>query len=174
MNDDTDGSMNGSMSAKPTVAVVSACLLGRACRYDGASKGNADVLRWQARQLAAGASVIAVCPEELGDLGTPRPAAELSGGDGAAAWRSEATVRRVQDHHDVTAALQRGAQRALALAPSVTVAMLKARSPSCGVGRTHIDGAARSGDGVFAALLWQRGVVMHTEEDRGDVEDAGR
>lgn len=169
MNDDT----HTNPRPKPAVAVVSACLLGQPCRYDGASKGRADVLRWRARQLAAGMVVVAVFPEELGELGTPRPAAELTGGDGAAAWRGEATVRRVQDHHDVTAAFQRGARRALALAPTVTVAMLKARSPSCGVGRTHIDGAVRSGDGVFAALLRHRGVEMRTEEGLEDGEGAG-
>ncbi|MCK6521513.1 DUF523 domain-containing protein [Myxococcota bacterium] len=140
--------------------VVSACLLGRACRYDGASKPKLDALA----RLAPEAELIPVCPEELGGLGTPRPGAELRGGDGAAVWRGEASVRREADDGDVTAAFCAGAERAWALAGAPDLAVLKARSPSCGVGTTHIDGAVRRGDGVFAALLRARGVPLVDDE----------
>jgi len=155
------------------IATVSACLLGAACRYDGQSKATEAALRWQREMEAAGMRVVAVCPEELGGLGTPRPAAELRGGDGADVWRGRATVRRVADGADVTAAFRAGAERAWALAAGAETALLKARSPSCGVGRTHIDGQVALGDGVFAALLRERGVAVQTEDDIAAAGGAG-
>lgn len=144
--------------------LVSACLLGRACRYDGQSKGQIDVQRWLERRNKAGDTIVPICPEELGELGTPRPAAELRGGDGAAVWTGAARVQQVMSDADVTDAFKLGARRALAHAPQADGAVLKARSPSCGVGQTHIDGALQPGDGVFAALLRGRGVALCTDE----------
>ncbi|MCO4762672.1 MAG: DUF523 domain-containing protein [Myxococcales bacterium] len=146
------------------MCLVSACLLGQACRYDGGSKPDAAVAQRAAQLRQAGLTITLVCPEELGGLGTPRPAAELRGGDGAAIWRGEAAVQRVGDDGDVTAAFIRGAELALG-GRSVSSAILKARSPSCGAGRTHIDGQVRDGDGVFAALLRKNGVTIVTEDD---------
>ncbi|MEY3213545.1 MAG: hypothetical protein RIT28_4026 [Pseudomonadota bacterium] len=140
--------------------IVSACLLGRACRYDGASKPKPDALA----RFGDGVEWVPVCPEELGGLGTPRPGADLRGGDGAAVWRGEAQVRREADDVEVTAQFCLGAERALALAGEADAALLKARSPSCGVGTTHIDGELRRGDGVFAALLRARGVPLIDDE----------
>ncbi len=136
--------------------LVSACLLGRACRYDGRSKPSDAVAN-----AVAGAEVLPVCPEELGDLGTPRPPAWLVGGDGAAVLAGRARVER-HDGTDVTAAFVRGAQAA---AQPTDRAILKARSPSCGVGATWIDGAVCAGDGVFAALLRARGVPLYSDEE---------
>ena len=159
------------MSADPApVCAVSACLLGRACRYDGASKPvppsggvAASLDAWE----RAGGRVVPVCPEELGGLGTPRPPAELRGGDGAAVLAGRARVERQRDVGDVTAAFVAGARAALALAGAPSRAILKARSPSCGVGATWIDGEVRAGDGVFAALLRAHGVPLATDEDLG-------
>ncbi|MCK6502064.1 DUF523 domain-containing protein [Myxococcota bacterium] len=142
--------------------LVSACLLGRTCRYDGQSKPSPAVSAWLA---AHGGQVVAVCPEELGGLPTPRPAAWLAGGDGAAVREGRARVVRGHDGGDVTAAFLAGAQAALARAPDATAAVLKARSPSCGCGQTWIDGRVQGGDGVFAALLRARGVPVTTDED---------
>ncbi|MCP4807971.1 MAG: DUF523 domain-containing protein [Proteobacteria bacterium] len=135
------------------MTLVSACLLGRACRYDGASKPSAAV-----RELT---DVIPVCPEEL--LGVPRPAAELRGGDGhdVLAGRARVVTRAGVD---VTDAFIEGARRCLR---DVDQAVLKARSPSCGCGQTWIDGELREGDGVFAALLSSRGIVVRTDEELG-------
>ncbi len=146
--------------------LVSACLLGRACRYDGATGGNPALQQALAALQASGANVVGVCPEELGGLGTPRPAATLDGGDGAAAWSGQASVRRNHDGADVTAAFLDGARRARAAAGPArpTRAILKARSPSCGVGRTWRDGAVQDGDGVFAALLRAEGVPLMDDE----------
>ena len=101
-----------------------------------------------------GREVVAVCPEELGGLGTPRPAAALVGGDGHAVLRGEARVLRVEDDVDVTAAFLKGASLAAEAGEGATEAILKARSPSCGV----------RVDGVFAALLRQRGIKLRTDE----------
>ncbi|PIE18738.1 MAG: hypothetical protein CSA66_04045 [Proteobacteria bacterium] len=159
------------MSPPKPVLVVSACLLGQPCRYDGASRRADQVLAAAARWIDGGGRVAPVCPEELGGLGTPRPGAELRGGDGEAALAGAATVAREADGVDVTAAFLAGAQRAMALAGGAPArAILKARSPSCGVGRTHIDGGVRDGDGVFAALLARAGVSRQTDEDLADAD----
>lgn len=145
--------------------LVSACLLGRACRYDGRSKPSDPVQRAVAAWGDGGGEVVPVCPEELGGLGTPRPGAELFGGDGHAVLDGQAAVRRVEDGADVTPAFVAGARAALSAAPHAAAAILKARSPSCGCGYTSIEGAFRSGDGVFAAALRRAGVRAGTDED---------
>lgn len=150
----------------PAVVVVSACLLGHRCRYDGATVGD-DALRRRLGALQiAGLDVRPVCPEQLGELGTPRPPASLAGGAGAEVWKGQARVVRNDGGGDVTDAFMQGAQRAReALGPDAPVlAVLKARSPSCGVGRTWRDGEVREGDGVFAALLRREGVPLHSDE----------
>lgn len=76
------------MEMKPTL-LVSACLLGQPVRYDGQAKPLAE--RDWAR-LRRDFTLISACPECMGGLPTPRPAAELRGGDGAAALRGQATV----------------------------------------------------------------------------------
>ena len=146
---------------------MSACLTGRGCRYDGDSKPAPRL-----EELLDGREGVPVCPEELGELGTPRPPAHLHGGDGAAVLRGDAKVVRVEDGADVTAAFVMGAARSRAAAPEAEVAILKARSPSCGRGRTWIDGEVRDGDGVFAALLRAAGVELLTDEDGGAEEGA--
>lgn len=144
--------------------IISACLLGQTCRYDGRSKAARTVLERLQGWREEG-EVVAVCPEELGGLSTPRPAAELHGGDGAAVWRGEATVLRVEDGGDVTESFRIGAQRAAEMGEGATEAILKARSPSCGCGLTEIDGEKRKGDGVFTALLRRRGLRLFTDEE---------
>lgn len=139
--------------------LVSACLTGLACRYDGRSKPATGL-----QALLGGRQPIPVCPEELGGLGTPRPAAELREGDGHAVWAGRAQVRRVADELDVTEAFQQGALRALASAPDAVAAVLKARSPSCGCGEITLNGQQLAGDGVFAALLKQHQLPVVTDE----------
>ncbi|NDY41970.1 DUF523 domain-containing protein [Dissulfurirhabdus thermomarina] len=109
--------------------LVSACLLGAACRYDGGSRLDPEVLA-----ALAGRRVVPVCPEQLGGLATPRPAAALEGGDGLAVIEGRAAVRTVAGQ-DVTAQFLRGAEEAARLARRLGVAraVLKARSPSCGL-----------------------------------------
>ncbi len=96
--------------------------------------------------------MLSVCPEELGGLGTPRPAAQLVGGDGHDVLDGRARVLAVQSGEDLTEAFVQGAKQSAQDADS---AILKARSPSCGVSR----------DGVFAALLRRRGIPLRTDEE---------
>lgn len=139
---------------KKRTVLISACLLGVPCRYDGGEK-----IHPLAPMLAQGCHLLPVCPEQLGGLPTPRTPAER---------RGERVVTR--DGRDVTAAYRRGAQAALRLCRlcGCETAVLKARSPSCGCGRIYdgsFSGALIPGDGVAAALLKENGVCVMTEED---------
>ena len=153
-----------SESGQAGPVLVSACLAGRACRYDGAANPDDEV----ARLVAEGRAVL-VCPEEDGGLGTPRPPAEIVGGDGHDVLDGTAKVV-TRGGADVTDAYVKGARLALAAAreAGATEALLKARSPSCGRGAIY-DGSfsrtIRTGDGVTVALLAREGVRIRTEED---------
>jgi len=147
--------------------VVSACLLGRPCRYDGAEKAHPAVQAWAKTQTSAGHEIMALCPEELGGLGTPRRPADLRGGAGKAVLNGQAQV--VDDQgRDVTDAFLHGARLAAQHAQGARVAVLKARSPSCGCEQTRVEGELHPGDGVFAALLRSQGVEVSTEEQLGE------
>lgn len=145
--------------------LVSACLAGRACRFDGSANDDDEV----ARLVAEGRAVL-VCPEVDGGLGTPRPPAEIVGGDGADVLEGRARVVTAGGV-DVTEAYVAGARRALAVAQraGAATAILKSRSPSCGKGAVY-DGSfsrsLRSGDGVTAALLSAHGITVVTEEGK--------
>ncbi|TMB19383.1 MAG: DUF523 domain-containing protein [Deltaproteobacteria bacterium] len=154
------------MVTRQPPVIVSACLLGRRCRYDGGHRDSPIV-----RAVLRGREVLPVCPEELGGLGTPRPAAELRGGDGAAVLHAAGSVV-TQAGADCTEAFLAGAQAALGLAREAGAgeAILKDRSPSCGVSRVHQDGDVRSGVGVFAALLKANEFVVRADTELGDGE----
>ena len=148
--------------------LVSACLAGRACRYNGASSDDDAVAR-----LVAEGRAVAVCPEQDGGLATPRPPAEIVGGDGADVLAGRARV--VTDAgRDVTEEYVRGAHVALEKARAVgaVTAVLKSRSPSCGKGCIHdgtFTGATTTGDGVTTALLEAHGIAVVTEDDAGRI-----
>ncbi len=148
--------------------LVSACLLGVACRYDGQSHPEAKV-----RDLAAHGRLVPICPEMAGGLPTPRPPAEIEGAveglDGEAVLLGRTRVVR-GDGTDISAAFIAGAEAALALARRLGLrrAILKADSPSCGVGHIHsgrFDGQRVPGDGVTTALLKRDGINVSTERD---------
>jgi uncharacterized protein YbbK (DUF523 family) len=146
--------------------LVSACLAGRACRFDGSSNEDSEV----ARLVAEGRAVL-VCPEEDGGLETPRPPAEIVGGDGHDVLAGRARVV-TRDGRDVTGAYLAGARKALeaARAAGASRAILKARSPSCGKGAIYDGSFTRrldTGDGVTAALLSEAGITVQTDEDVG-------
>jgi uncharacterized protein YbbK (DUF523 family) len=148
----------------PPRVLASACLAGRPCRFDGSS--NLD--GWVARLVAEGRAVL-VCPEVEGGLGTPRARAEIVGGDGKDVLDGRARVVTFEGR-DVTDAYVAGARRALEAArrAGATVAVLKARSPSCGRGAIYDGTFSRSlqdGDGVAAALLERNGIRVVNEEE---------
>ncbi len=132
--------------------LISACLLGCRCRYDGASKRHPLV-----QALAARHELVPVCPEQLGGLPTPRPPAERRGDRVVTAAGA-----------DVTEQYRRGAEEAwrLCAALGCTAAVLKERSPSCGCGAVYdgtFSATLTAGDGVTAALLRERGVAVYGE-----------
>lgn len=133
--------------------LVSACLLGCACRYDGKSQENEKVL-----SLLKEHTLIPVCPEQLGGLCTPRVSAERIG---------ESVMTR--DGRDVTHEYMRGAQEALRFYRlfGCEAAVLKARSPSCGSREIYdgtFTGTRVAGEGVCAQLLRENGVRVLDEE----------
>lgn len=139
----------------PKTILVSACLLGRRCRHDGRDKEDPTI-----RERAGDSAVLVpACPEELGGLGTPRPAAELVGGDGEAVLDGKARVENAAGR-DVTREFVAGARAALAIAreAGATEAYLVERSPSCGCAVTHVEGSVVRGRGVAAALLAREGI----------------
>ncbi len=146
--------------------LFSSCLLGERCRYDGQTKESSTALALKRQLEKRGVTTCSVCPEELGGLGTPRPAIHLMGGDGNAVLDGSARVSVVSSGRDRTAELIHGCREALrAGGDSPRFAVLKARSPSCGSGATWIDGSVQDGDGVFAATVKRAGVPIVSEED---------
>lgn len=134
--------------------LISACLLGCACRYDGKSKPHPLAVELARRGLA-----VPVCPEQLSGLPTPRKPSERQGGRVVMA-----------DGRDVTAEYRRGAEEALHLARlyGCTAAVLKERSPSCGKGQIYdgtFTGTLTAGDGVTAELLTAGGIKVYGESE---------
>ncbi len=134
--------------------LVSACLLGENCKYNGDNNYSKAVAGF-----IEGHEVTAVCPEVLGGLSVPRKSAELVDG----------TVMTAE-HISVDAEFRKGAALALkqALDAQVDLAILQSRSPSCGVNQIY-DGSFTktliSGQGVFAKLLKDAGIrVIDAEE----------
>lgn len=138
------------------VLLFSACLVGRACRWDGASSTRDEVVGlWRER------GGVVACPEELGGLPTPRTPSTLDGGDGAAVLDGRARVVS-RDGTDVTELFLEGARRMLSLAreAGVTRACLKRGSPSCGCSLTNVGFSKVGGRGVAAALLERSGIEV--------------
>ena len=128
--------------------LISACLLGVRCRYDGGSKPQEPILRLMEKY-----TLIPVCPEQLGVLHDDLPSERI----GAQVVMKDGT--------DVTAAYRRGAEEALRLARlfGCRRAVLKERSPSCGSGTIYdgsFSGRLTGGDGVTAALLRENGIAV--------------
>ena len=134
--------------------LVSACLLGVMCRYDGQSRPDEKVLG-----LLKNHVLVPVCPEQLGGLSTPRCPCEIQG---------DRVMSR--DGDDRTAEYEKGALEALRLCRlfSCEAAVLKAKSPSCGLGCVYdgtFSATLRPGDGVTAGLLKNSGVPVYTEKN---------
>ena len=134
--------------------MVSACLLGENCKYNGGNNLNPDLLR-----LLSGHTVIPVCPEVLGGLPVPRIPAEIVNG---------AVVNR--EGISVDDAFRRGAEKALELAAAERpdLVILQSRSPSCGTRQVYdgtFSGTLVRGKGVFAEMAVNAGFrVMDAEE----------
>jgi len=139
---------------RASLIVVSACLAGIRCRYDGKSRPVDPVV-----ELVRAGKALPLCPEQLGGLPTPRSPHE-----------------RVKDRFlsksgtDATEAFKRGANEALriVLLAGCKAAILKSRSPSCGSGRIYdgtFTGRLVTGNGIFAEALKAHHIEVMTEED---------
>lgn len=148
--------------------IVSACLCGMNTKYNGGNNLNEKVLK-----LVRKGKAIPVCPEQLGGQSTPRAAHEIFKATGAAVLDGKARVVGPEGD-DATEEFLKGAYETLKISKecSAKVAILKARSPSCGHGKIYdgsFSGTKINGNGVTTELLERNGIKVYTEED--DLED---
>ncbi|NQV15165.1 DUF523 domain-containing protein [bacterium] len=134
--------------------LISACLVGESCRYDGQGKLSNDLL-----ELLQGTKLFAVCPEVEGGLPIPRPPAEIKG---------EKVIRA--NAEDVTPQFKAGAKAGLELAlkEQVSMAILKSRSPACGCGQIYdgsFSGVLIKGDGILTRELKAMGIECISDEE---------
>ena len=134
--------------------MISACLAGENCKYNGGNNRNEKVL-----QLMEGNEVILICPEQMGGLPTPRVPSEISGG-----------VVRTRDGRIVDQEFREGAAKCLAMAVQTQpdLIVLQSRSPSCGVKQRYdgtFSGRLTDGAGVTAELLMKNGFRCVDAED---------
>ncbi|HEY4533717.1 MAG TPA: DUF523 domain-containing protein [Fusobacterium sp.] len=134
--------------------LISACLLGIPCRYDGRDNKikNLTLLQEQFE-------LIPVCPEQLGGLSTPRCPCEIQ--------KNKVISREGKDY---TREFQKGAEESLKLAKqwNIKTALLKAKSPSCGFGQIYDGSFSRkliTGNGLTAALLEKEGIQIFSETE---------
>jgi len=143
--------------------LVSACLAGINCRYDGKNSFNKAICRLVAEGVA-----IPACPEQLGGLPTPRAPAEIKAGCGAGVLDGKCRVIN-KEGLDVTGDFIRGAEETLkiAITAGAKKAVLKSGSPSCGCGRIYdgtFSGRMTDGNGVAAEMLMRNGIEVISEE----------
>jgi len=139
--------------------IISACLLGITCRYDGRSKLHEGLI------THPGIIPIPVCPEQLGGLATPRPKACFVGGDGICVLNGGAIL--INDAGvDVTRNFIEGARHVIRIARLVNArfAILKEKSPSCGSHKVWVGEDLTEGAGVCAAMLAGIGVSIMNED----------
>lgn len=143
--------------------VVSSCLIGIKCKYNGGDNLSSEVL-----DFLAGRNYVDVCPEVLGGLPTPRTPAEITGGR---------VINR--QGRDVTAEFETGAREALKIALAeakrlgepVEAAIFQERSPSCGCGRVYdgtFSGKLVEGDGIAARLFKKCGIRVLNKNELAD------
>ena len=129
--------------------LISSCLIGLNCKYDGGNNENSKLV-----ELMKEKDLVPICPEQLGGLKTPRASAER---------KQEKVITK--EGVDVTKEYQKGAEEVLKLAKKLNIkkAILKSRSPSCGIDEIY-DGTFShnlvKGDGVTAELLKKNGIEV--------------
>ncbi|MBL4561597.1 MAG: DUF523 domain-containing protein [Labilibaculum sp.] len=138
--------------------IVSACLAGCECRYDGKNNEVPEI-----KNLVLKNKAIALCPEELGGLSTPRMPCEIV--------KINTEFRVIgQDHNDYTNQFTKGAEIVTNVAKALNckTVILKANSPSCGYGKIYdgsFTGKYRKGNGITSQLLTNNGVQILNEEN---------
>jgi len=146
--------------------LISACLLGKNCRYNGKHSKLTELegidVEW-----------IPVCPEELGGLGTPRPPAEMQGNAKTILHDKGKII--TDNGKNVTAEFIQGAEKSLQLGleSEVKIAVLKSKSPSCGIGKIY-DGSftktLKTGNGVFAHLCYENDIVCISSDNINQIK----
>ena len=132
--------------------LVSACLLGENCKYNGGNNYSAAVI-----DFLQDHKVIPVCPEVLAGLGTPRTPVEIVAGE-----------VKTKDGRSVDRALRHAVAQILAQYPDAECAVLKSRSPTCGVKQVYdgtFSGTLRDGSGILAQALQDAGIRVIDSED---------
>ncbi|MBP1753727.1 MAG: hypothetical protein H6Q59_125 [Firmicutes bacterium] len=142
--------------------LVSACLAGIDCRYDGRDSANEKI-----RELVQQGKAIPVCPEQLGGLTTPRISCEIVNQSG-----DKKIINK--EGADRTAEFTLGAERTLAIAKALGInrAIMKSKSPSCGCGLIYdgtFTGNLVPGNGMATDLLIRHGIEVCTEKEYQDI-----
>ena len=154
--------------------LVSSCLLGMNCRIDFGHSFDWDII-----VIARKYCMIPICPERFAGIPLPSFPAEIAGeGDGINVIRHQTKVleKREGKFVDVSRAFIRGAEETYKLASltgTLKIAILRAYSPSCGVGKTYsgeFNGSLKSGDGVTAAYLKMKGFEIYNQFNYPSVE----
>jgi len=146
------------MSTEPKT-VVSACLAGDRCKYNGG-----DNLVPEIRTMVENGSAVKICPETLGGLPIPRVPSEI-------VVRPDGSRRVVdQNGKDVTEYFEKGAERSLEIVQEVgaNTATLKQRSPSCGCGQIYDGSFSKkivAGNGITTELFIINGISIISEDD---------
>jgi len=143
--------------------LVSACLLGLDTRYNGVCKKNMNVLNVLAPETW---TIIPVCPEQLAGLPTPRPESGFAEGDGQAVLAGTGSVTNL-DGRKITDYFIKGAEQTLQIARlnNCKLAILKERSPSCGVHQIYRNRKTTTGQGVTTAMLSNNGITVFNEDE---------
>jgi len=146
--------------------LISACLLGVRCRYDGCSKPSKKAIAICKKQKG---EFIPVCPEQLGGFPTPRTPSEIQQASGEEVLVGTAKILNKKGE-DVSENFVKGAKETLKIAKmfGATEFIGKYKSPSCGYGKIHdgsFTGILKDGDGVCVALLKKNGIKVITEQD---------
>jgi len=139
--------------------LVSACLAGVNCRYDGSNSVNETIYK-----LVMEGKAIPVCPEQIAGLSTPRACCEIIIDENG----NEKIKSKVGE--DFTKEFSEGAEKTLKIAQIIGVekAILQSRSPSCGYGSIYdgtFSGNFKDGTGFTAELLIKNGIKVYTEND---------
>jgi uncharacterized protein YbbK (DUF523 family) len=136
--------------------LISSCLLGIGCRYDGSHSRVEEIIK-KSQEV----QFIPICPEQLGGLPTPRAPSNIVKGDGKGVLAGQAQVVNSLGE-DVTGSFMKGARETLKLAriTGAKKAILKNKSPSCGLTTPYCETDTGYGIGVTAALLLSAGIEV--------------
>lgn len=148
------------LKRRDIVYIISACLLGVNCKYNGCNNDCESV-----KSIAENHSHVAVCPEVAGGLSIPRPPSEIRGSKVYSDDGVELTKCFLEGAEIV---LEESRRRAEMEGEQIELAILKSRSPSCGVNKIYdgtFSGKLVEGDGIFTRLLRENGIKVITEED---------